>query len=63
MGNLMSASFAPECNEVKTKYDNCFNEWYSESKFPYYYLFLSLFSLSNLCLIEFLKGKGVSFIC
>ncbi|KAK9378190.1 uncharacterized protein V2V93DRAFT_376455 [Kockiozyma suomiensis] len=30
MGNLMSASFAPECNEVKTKYDNCFNEWYSE---------------------------------
>ncbi|KAK9327861.1 hypothetical protein V1520DRAFT_347644 [Lipomyces starkeyi] len=30
MGNLMSASFAPECNKAKAKYDECFNEWYSE---------------------------------
>ncbi|KAK9466190.1 hypothetical protein V1512DRAFT_264069 [Lipomyces arxii] len=30
MGNSMSASFAPECNEAKTKYDECFNDWYSE---------------------------------
>lgn len=30
MGNVMSASFAPECTELKRKYDNCFNEWYSE---------------------------------
>ncbi|CAN6674793.1 mitochondrial distribution and morphology protein 35 [Trichomonascus vanleenenianus] len=26
----MSASFAPECTELKKSYDNCFNEWYSE---------------------------------
>ncbi|KAK9447073.1 uncharacterized protein V1518DRAFT_368102, partial [Limtongia smithiae] len=30
MGNNMSSSFAPECNKAKTKYDECFNEWYSE---------------------------------
>lgn len=30
MGNIMSASFAPECTDLKTKYDSCFNEWYSE---------------------------------
>uniref|UniRef100_A0A060TDU5 ARAD1D46838p n=1 Tax=Blastobotrys adeninivorans TaxID=409370 RepID=A0A060TDU5_BLAAD len=30
MGNIMSASFAPECTEAKRAYDNCFNEWYSE---------------------------------
>lgn len=28
----MSASFAPECTDAKRAYDNCFNEWYSESK-------------------------------
>jgi hypothetical protein len=32
MGNIMSASFAPECTEAKKAYDNCFNEWYSESE-------------------------------
>lgn len=26
----MSTSFAPECNELKQKYDTCFNSWYSE---------------------------------
>ncbi|KAF2033234.1 UPF0203-domain-containing protein [Setomelanomma holmii] len=26
----MSASLAPECNEVKERYDNCFLKWYSE---------------------------------
>lgn len=30
MGNLMSTSFAPECNDLKQKYDTCFNSWYSE---------------------------------
>lgn len=30
MGNLMSTSFAPECTELKHKYDHCFNQWYSE---------------------------------
>ncbi|RCI13114.1 hypothetical protein L249_0056 [Ophiocordyceps polyrhachis-furcata BCC 54312] len=28
----MSASLAPECNEVKERYDTCFLKWYSESK-------------------------------
>lgn len=28
----MSASVAPECNEVKERYDSCFLKWYSESK-------------------------------
>ncbi|KAI0871366.1 hypothetical protein GGS24DRAFT_503849 [Hypoxylon argillaceum] len=26
----MSASLAPECNEVKERYDTCFLKWYSE---------------------------------
>ncbi|KAI0886988.1 putative mitochondrial distribution and morphology protein [Rostrohypoxylon terebratum] len=26
----MSASLAPECNEVKERYDACFLKWYSE---------------------------------
>ncbi|KAG8161997.1 hypothetical protein KVR01_007762 [Diaporthe batatas] len=26
----MSASLAPECNELKEKYDTCFLRWYSE---------------------------------
>ncbi|PQE14408.1 Mitochondrial distribution and morphology 35 protein [Rutstroemia sp. NJR-2017a BBW] len=26
----MSASLAPECNEVKERYDSCFLKWYSE---------------------------------
>lgn len=30
MGNVMSASFAPECTPLKEKYDKCFNYWYSE---------------------------------
>lgn len=28
--SIMSASLAPECNEVKERYDNCFLKWYSE---------------------------------
>lgn len=30
MGNMLSTSFAPECNEFKKEYDTCFNTWYSE---------------------------------
>lgn len=30
MGNIMSVSFAPECTDAKTKYDDCFNKWYTE---------------------------------
>ncbi|KAK2779875.1 Mitochondrial distribution and morphology protein 35 [Onygenales sp. PD_12] len=26
----MSASLAPECNEIKERYDTCFLNWYSE---------------------------------
>ncbi|CEJ90309.1 Putative Mitochondrial distribution and morphology protein 35 [[Torrubiella] hemipterigena] len=26
----MSASLAPQCNEVKERYDTCFLKWYSE---------------------------------
>ncbi|CAH0026286.1 unnamed protein product [Clonostachys rhizophaga] len=26
----MSASLAPECNDVKERYDTCFLKWYSE---------------------------------
>ncbi|CAG8954353.1 hypothetical protein HYFRA_00005977 [Hymenoscyphus fraxineus] len=26
----MSASLAPECNEVKERYDSCFLKWYSD---------------------------------
>lgn len=28
----MSASVAPECTEVKDRYDSCFLKWYSESE-------------------------------
>lgn len=42
MGNVMSASFAPECTELKTEYDNCFNHWYSEK-------FLKGLSMENEC--------------
>ncbi|KAI3527431.1 hypothetical protein CABS01_08886 [Colletotrichum abscissum] len=28
--SIMSASLAPECNEVKERYDTCFLKWYSE---------------------------------
>ncbi|RKP28490.1 hypothetical protein METBISCDRAFT_18218 [Metschnikowia bicuspidata] len=30
MGNLMSASFAPECTDAKLEYDDCFNKWYTD---------------------------------
>lgn len=32
MGNIMSQSIAPECTDLKKKYDDCFNGWYSESE-------------------------------
>lgn len=27
---VMSSSVGPNCTELKQKYDNCFNKWYSE---------------------------------
>ncbi|CAK7902168.1 mitochondrial distribution and morphology protein 35 [[Candida] anglica] len=42
MGNIMSVSFAPECTPAKNKYDECFNNWYSEK-------FLKGKSLENEC--------------
>ncbi|ODV97489.1 hypothetical protein PACTADRAFT_47403 [Pachysolen tannophilus NRRL Y-2460] len=38
----MSASFAPECTEAKQKYDDCFNNWYTEK-------FLKGKSMQNEC--------------
>ncbi|KAK4938677.1 Mitochondrial distribution and morphology protein 35 [Elasticomyces elasticus] len=58
----MSASLAPECNEVKEKYDTCFLKWYSEK-----YLRGNsstdecepLFKQYKSCLSKALKEKGV----
>ncbi|EPE03339.1 mitochondrial distribution morphology protein [Ophiostoma piceae UAMH 11346] len=62
----MSASLAPECNDVKEKYDTCFLKWYSEE-------FLksssttsqskekcdALFKSYQTCLKGALKSKGI----
>ncbi|EXJ67152.1 uncharacterized protein A1O5_09799 [Cladophialophora psammophila CBS 110553] len=58
----MSASLAPECNEVKEKYDSCFLKWYSEKYIrgnsstdeceP-------LFKQYKSCLTKVLKDKGI----
>ncbi|KAF2466849.1 uncharacterized protein BDR25DRAFT_268395 [Lindgomyces ingoldianus] len=58
----MSASLAPECNQVKEQYDNCFLKWYSEK-------FLrgtatsdeceSLFKQYEQCLSKALKARGI----
>ncbi|OAP58857.1 hypothetical protein AYL99_06154 [Fonsecaea erecta] len=58
----MSASLAPECNEVKEKYDSCFLKWYSEKYIrgnsstdeceP-------LFKQYKSCLTKALKDKGI----
>ncbi|KAL8375939.1 hypothetical protein RB595_007171 [Gaeumannomyces hyphopodioides] len=60
----MSASLAPECNEVKERYDTCFLKWYSEK-----YLrgngtgekneCESLFNDYKKCLTAALKNKGI----
>ncbi|KAM9900953.1 hypothetical protein OXX69_008898 [Metschnikowia pulcherrima] len=42
MGNVMSQSFAPECTNAKSEYDDCFNKWYTEK-------FLQGKSLHNEC--------------
>lgn len=33
MGNAMSSSIAPECTPLKKEYDDCFNNWYTESAY------------------------------
>ena len=58
----MSASLAPECNEVKEKYDTCFLKWYSEK-----YLrgnskndeCEGLFKAYKTCLTRALKERGI----
>ncbi|KAF7857870.1 uncharacterized protein EAF02_011237 [Botrytis sinoallii] len=58
----MSASLAPECNEVKERYDSCFLKWYSEK-----YLrgkgttdeCESLFKDYRKCLTGALKERGI----
>ncbi|PHH52766.1 Mitochondrial distribution and morphology protein 35 [Ceratocystis fimbriata CBS 114723] len=59
----MSASLAPECNEIKEQYDTCFLKWYSEK-----YLrgersentqCLALFNQYRSCLTVALKERGI----
>lgn len=58
----MAASIAPECNDLKEKYDTCFLKWYSEK-----YLrgktssneCEELFSKYKSCLHKALKEKGI----
>ncbi|KEQ82713.1 hypothetical protein M438DRAFT_299915 [Aureobasidium pullulans EXF-150] len=58
----MSASLAPECNEVKERYDSCFLKWYSEK-----YLRGTatsdecepLFARYKQCLSRALKERGI----
>ncbi|KAH8595179.1 mitochondrial distribution/morphology family 35/apoptosis [Bisporella sp. PMI_857] len=58
----MSASLAPECNEVKERYDSCFLKWYSEK-----YLrgkgtedeCAPLFQNYKKCLAAVLKERGI----
>ncbi|GES58328.1 distribution and morphology protein 35 [Aspergillus terreus] len=58
----MAASIAPECNEIKEKYDTCFLKWYSEK-----YLrgntksneCEELFSKYKSCLNKALKERGI----
>ncbi|KAI9480578.1 MAG: hypothetical protein EXX96DRAFT_185893 [Benjaminiella poitrasii] len=57
----MSSSVGPNCTELKQKYDNCFNKWYSEK-------FLKgdttsecedLFKDYRACVMKTLKEKGI----
>ncbi|PYH43567.1 uncharacterized protein BP01DRAFT_358540 [Aspergillus saccharolyticus JOP 1030-1] len=58
----MAASIAPECNDIKEKYDTCFLKWYSEK-----YLrgnttsndCEELFTKYKTCLNVVLKEKGI----
>ncbi|KAJ5439501.1 uncharacterized protein N7458_010499 [Penicillium daleae] len=58
----MAASIAPECNDIKEKYDTCFLKWYSEK-----YLrgntssndCEELFKKYKTCLHKSLKEKGI----
>ncbi|KAB8071920.1 mitochondrial distribution/morphology family 35/apoptosis [Aspergillus leporis] len=58
----MAASIAPECNDIKEKYDTCFLKWYSEK-----YLRGNtssnecdeLFFKYKTCLNKALKEKGI----
>ncbi|KAJ5468077.1 hypothetical protein N7475_005829 [Penicillium sp. IBT 31633x] len=47
----MAASIAPECNDIKEKYDTCFLKWYSEK-------YLRGNTSSNDCEELFKKYKG-----
>ncbi|KAI6708435.1 phosphatidylinositol N-acetylglucosaminyltransferase subunit GPI1 [Diplocarpon mali] len=53
----MSASLAPECNEMKERYDSCFLKWYSESWLPP--LLDELYSTA----LEYLRGQGTTDEC
>ncbi|OQE28601.1 hypothetical protein PENSTE_c003G00053 [Penicillium steckii] len=58
----MAASIAPECNDIKERYDTCFLKWYSEK-----YLrgnttsneCEDLFAKYKNCLSKVLKERGI----
>ncbi|RAH39654.1 uncharacterized protein BO95DRAFT_46218 [Aspergillus brunneoviolaceus CBS 621.78] len=52
----MAASIAPECNEIKEKYDTCFLKWYSEK-------YLRGNTTSNDCEELFTKYKTCLNVC
>ncbi|KAI9731441.1 MAG: Mitochondrial distribution and morphology protein 35 [Claussenomyces sp. TS43310] len=54
----MSASLAPQCNEVKERYDTCFLKWYSESD-----IFASPPAVTRLTRSEYLRGNGTTDEC
>lgn len=58
----MSASIAPECNEIKEKYDTCFLKWYSEKYLRGHHQTNEceeLFVKYRTCLTKALKEKGI----
>ncbi|KAL3489100.1 hypothetical protein BJX62DRAFT_239448 [Aspergillus germanicus] len=52
----MAASIAPECNDIKEKYDTCFLKWYSEK-------YLRGNTTSNECEDLFAKYKTCLTVC
>ncbi|KAE8349235.1 mitochondrial distribution/morphology family 35/apoptosis [Aspergillus coremiiformis] len=58
----MAASIAPECNDIKEKYDTCFLKWYSEKYLRGHTASNEceeLFSKYKTCLHKALKEKGI----
>ncbi|KGO70391.1 Mitochondrial distribution/morphology family 35/apoptosis [Penicillium italicum] len=54
----MAASIAPECNDIKEKYDTCFLKWYSETAANSKTEYLRGNTSSNDCEALFKNYKG-----